>query len=186
GAVRAAAWAGVAVLDQAYDGPPVVVHGGSAGPVLLLPPTLAKELGLEPNEVLLQKARAPEQQTWLDPFWAMGAWRTANWPAALELLPDGGLPFTDWPASRLEVDRDGRYRFYRLVAGRAFSVQGVLIPTPERRWRFTVQDVSLPLLLDGGSSLPTEHFEFVGGEQRGYEVLNLDAGPYDLVITGLD
>jgi hypothetical protein len=169
GVVRAASWSGVPAIDSIYAARPVILDEGSAGRTLLLPPELARELGLETGEVLIQKSPFAEQQSWLDPFWSMGGWRTANWPAPLEQLPDGGLPFTEWPASRLEVYRDGTYRLYQLVAGRAFSVQGVLVPTPEGRWSFTVQNLSLPLVLDDGSSVLTELSGFAGGEQRGYE-----------------
>lgn len=187
GIVHAAFWSSLGAGLHGYGGTLARVDDAS-GPRLQLPPQLAADLGLAPDETLVQKYPVASEGTdWLDAMMNSGAsYQTANWPAPLAQLPDGGLPFTEWPASRLELYRDGNYRFFQLVEGRASSVRGVLSRTPELRWNFSVQDVALPLVLDDGSSVPTGPSEFAGGGQRAYPLSDLDAGVGGMIITGLD
>jgi hypothetical protein len=189
GIVHAAFWSFLPAGLHGYDGRLERVDDAS-GPRLQLPPQLAADLGLAAGETLVQKyPEGGEGTEWIDAMMNSGAaYQTANWPTPLEQLHDGGLPFTEWPASRLELYRDGNYRFFQLVEGRALSVRGTLARTPELRWNFSVQDVALPLVLDDGSSVPTEPSEFAGGVQRAYSFADLDAGTGDwgLIITGLD
>jgi len=189
GIVHAAFWSGLSEGLHRYGGTLARVDDDS-GPRLQLPPALATDLGLAGDETLVQKYPWPGDGTdWPDAMMNSGAsYRTANWPTPLAQLADGGLPFTEWPASRLELYRDGNYRFFQLVEGRAFSVRGVLVRTPELRWNFSVQDVAPPLVLDDGSSVPTEPSGFAGGVQRAYQAPDGDAGAGlgGLIVTGLD
>jgi hypothetical protein len=187
GIVHAAFWSGPSKGLHGYTGRLARVDDAS-GPRLQLPPDLAVDLGLAADETLVQKYPWPGDGTdWPDAMMNSGAsYQTANWPTPLVRLADGGLPFTEWPASRLDLYRDGNYRYFQLVEGRAVSVRGVLARTPELRWDFSVQDVALPLVLDDGSSVPTEPSGFAGGVQRAYQAPDLDAGLGGMIITGLD
>lgn len=190
--VQSASWSEIPSARRTYGESLRLRTGDDGRQELRLPPALAAELGLGAEERLIRLLEFPLFTQWTAPRDASGRWQSANWPPRLVRLADGGLPITEWPATRVEVDADGGFQLFALVEGQARSLEGSVSGTPEGRWLLETTAIPPRMVLDDGTSVGAELAVLPGPIQRALWLGTKDPGIEDggfafgLVITGTE